>query len=192
MRQIPVGRLLRMVRIRRGYRQRDVAVRAGVSSSVIARQERGIIRSLDALERHSAALELRIDVRLSGRSGEVVRLADEEHAAIVELLAGWFRDAGFVVELEAGFSEWGERGRIDLLAFDPASGLLVIVEVKTLLLDLQELLGAVSTRERLATTIGRRRGWEVDRWATVLAVADAASNRSVVARASRAVRILPP
>lgn len=94
-----------MVRIRRGYRQRDVAVRAGVSSSVIARQERGIIRSLDALERHSAALELRIDVRLSGRSGEVVRLADEEHAAIVELLAGWFRDAGFVVELEAGFSE---------------------------------------------------------------------------------------
>lgn len=169
-----------MVRIRRRLRQRDVAERAGISPSVIARQERGVARSLDTLERHAAALELRLEVRLSGRSGELVRLADDEHAAIVEFLARWFRDAGFAVELEASFSEWGERGRIDLLAHDPASRLLVIVEVKTLLLDLQALLGAVNIRERLGTTIGGRRGWGVDRSVTVLAVADAASNRSTV------------
>lgn len=169
-----------MVRIRRGLRQRDVAERVGCSPSVIARQERGLIRSLDALERHAAALDLRLEVRLNGRSGELVRLADDEHAAIVETLAQWFRDAGFVTELEASFSEWGERGRIDLLAHDPASRLLVIIEVKTLLLDLQELLGGVNIRERLGTTLGGRRGWSVDRCVTVLAVADAIANRSIV------------
>lgn len=180
MRQVTMGRLLRMVRVRRGLRQRDVAKRAGVSTSVVARQERGVLRALETLEHHAAALDLRLELRLSGRSGELVRLADEEHAAIVTLLARWFRDAGFTVELEASFSEWGERGRIDVLACDPASRLLVIVEVKTLLLDLQELLGGLNVRERLATTLARRRGWSVDRCVTVLAVADARSNRSVV------------
>lgn len=180
MRQVLSGRLLRMVRVRRGLRQRDVAERAGLSPSVIARQERGVIRSIDSLEQHAAALELRLEVRLVGRSGELVRLVDDEHAAIVEVLASWLRDIGFIVEPEASFSEWGERGRVDLLAYDPASRLLVIVEVKTLLLDLQELLGAVNVRERLGSTIGARRGWDVDRCVSVLAVADAVSNRSVV------------
>ena len=48
--------------------------------------------------------------------------------------------------------------------------------------DLQDLLGAVNVRERLATTIARRRGWVVDRVVTVLAVADAPATRSVVRR----------
>lgn len=86
----------------------------------------------------------------------------------MELLARWLRDAAFIVELEASFSEWGERGRIDLLACDPASRLL------------QELLGSVNVRERLAATIGGHRGWDVDRCVTLLAVADVVSNRSIV------------
>jgi transcriptional regulator with XRE-family HTH domain len=182
MRNVALGRMLRMVRIRRGMRQGDVAEHAGVSPSVVARQERGVIRSVDTLERHAAELDLRLDIRLSGRAGELVRLADEEHAAIVELLAGWLRDEGFVVELEASFSEWGERGRIDLLACDTRSRLLVIVEVKTLLLDLQQLLGSANVREQLASKIAGRRGWTVDRVVTVLAIADGAVNRSVVRR----------
>lgn len=195
MRNIPVGRTLRMVRIRRGWRQVDVGERARISASVVARQERGIVRSADTLERHAAALDLRLDLRLGGRSGEMVRLADDEHAAIVELLARWFRAAALSVEVEASFSEWGERGRIDLLAFDSVSRTLVIVEVKTLLLDLQELLGAVNVRERLAPTIARRREWRADRVVTVLAVADAPATRAVVERhpslfASFAVRRL--
>lgn len=173
-----------MVRIRRGLRQRDVAERAGVSASVVARQERGVVRSVANLERHAAALDLRLDLRLGGRSGGLVRLADDEHAAIVELLSRWFGDAGFVVEPEASFSEWGERGRIDLLAYDRRSRTLVIGEAKTLLLDLGELLGTTNVRERLAATIARRRGWIVEHVVTLLAVADATANRSVVGRHS--------
>lgn len=175
-----IGRLLRMVRIRRDWRQSDVASRTGMSASVIARHERGMINSLAVLDRHAAALDLRLDLRLLGRTGQLVRLADEEHAAIVEALAEWLRRSGFQVEAEASFSEWGERGRIDLLAYDPRTRTVVIVEVKTLLLDLQELLGSLNVRERLVSTIARRRGWTVDHRIAVLAVAGTAANRKIV------------
>ena len=177
---IAVGRLLRMVRIRREWRQSDVAARAGISASVVARHDRGMINSLAMLDRHASALDLRLDLRLHARSGQLVRMADEEHAAIVESVAHWLRRAGFQVEAEASFSEWGERGRIDLLAYDPRTGTVVIVEVKTLLLDLQELLGSLDVRERIVAAMARRRGWSVDHRITVLAVAASAANRSVV------------
>jgi transcriptional regulator with XRE-family HTH domain len=180
MRTIVMGRILRMLRIRKDWRQEDVAAKAGLSPSAIGRQERGWTRSLTALERHAAVFDLRVEMRLVGRGGDVVRLADDEHAAIIESLAAWCRDHGFVTEPEASFSEWGERGRIDLLAFDPRIGTLVIVEVKTQLVDLQELFGALNVRMRLSSTIAERRGWRVRRAVTVLAVADTSANRAIV------------
>jgi hypothetical protein len=39
----------------------------------------------------------------------------------------------------------------------------VIVEVKTQLLDLQDLFGSLSVKERLAATIAERRGWKASR-----------------------------
>jgi Holliday junction resolvase-like predicted endonuclease len=139
-----------------------------------------MLNSLAMLERHASALDLRLDLRLVGRTGQLVRLADEEHAAIAEAIAGWLRRSGLEVEAEASFSEWGERGRIDLLAYDPHTGTVVIVEVKTLLLDLQELLGSMDVRERLVAVIARRRGWRMERRVTMLAVAASAANRMVV------------
>lgn len=180
MHYIAVGRLLRMVRIRREWRQSDVAERARVSASVVARHERGMINSLAMLDRHASALDLRLDVRLVGRAGQLVRMADEEHAAIAEAIADRLKRLGYEVEAEASFSEWGERGRIDLVAYDPRTGTVVIVEVKTLLLDLQELLGSIDMRERLVATIARRRGWRIQRRVTILAVAASAANRSIV------------
>ena len=180
MRAIITGRLLRMLRIRRNWRQEDVAARAGLSPSAIGRHERGWTGSLDSLERHAAVFNLRVEVRLVGRGGDLHRIADEEHAAIIESLAAWFRGRDFVTELEASFNEWGERGRIDLLAFQPGTGTLVIVEVKTLLVDLQDLFGALNVRMRLSRNIAQRRGWQMRRAVMVLAVADTAANRSVV------------
>jgi len=175
-----MGRVLRMLRLRRDWRQSDVAEKAKISSSAVGRHESGVIGSLSMLEKHAAVFGLRIDVRVVGRAGSLVRLGDEEHARIVETVAAGFREHGFLIETEASFSEWGERGRIDLLAFDPASWTLVIVEVKTQLLDLQDLFGSLNVKERLAPTIAERRGWKVDRSVTVLAVAHTAANRAVV------------
>ena len=177
---IAMGRVLRMLRLRREWRQSDVAEKAGISSSAVGRHESGAIGSLGILEKHAAVLGLRVDVRVLGRAGSLIRLGDEEHARIVETVAARFREHGFLTETEASFSEWGERGRIDLLAFDPATGTLAIVEVKTQLLDLQDLFGSLNVKQRLAATIAQRRGWKVDGCVTVLAVANTAANRRVV------------
>jgi len=177
---IAMGRVLRMLRLRRDWRQSDVAEKAGISSSAVGRHESGVVGSLSLLEQHAAVFGLRVDVRVVGRAGSLIRLADEEHAGIVETVAGWFREHRFLTETEASFSEWGERGRIDLLAFDPATGTLVIVEAKTQLLDLQDLFGGLNVKERLAETIAQRRGWKVTRCVTVLAVASTAASRTVV------------
>lgn len=177
---IAIGRVLRMLRIRRDLRQSDVGAKARISKSVVGRHENGRIGSIAALERHAGVFGLRIDVRLAGRAGELTRLADEEHSRIVEIIAAWFRSAGFLIETEASFSEWGERGRVDLLAFDPSTGTLVIVEVKTQFLDLQDLFGSINVKERLAATVAERRGWRIQRRVTVLAAADTTANRKVV------------
>jgi len=180
MNMIPIGRTLRMLRIRHGWRQRDVSVKARLSPAAISRHELGKIGSLPALEKHAAVFSLRLDVRMLGRAGALARLADEEHAAIVETIASWFRDAGFHTEAEASFSEWGERGRIDLVAFDPSNGKLVIVEVKTQLVDLQDLFGSMNVKERLAAKVAERRGWTVRRQHSLLAAADTSANREIV------------
>jgi len=158
MHMISSGRMLRMLRLRREWRQQDVAGRAGLSRAAVGRHENGIIGSVDAVERHASVFGLRLELRLVGRGGQLLWLADEEHAAIVERLARWLSDEGWMVEPEASFSEWGERGRIDLLAHEPRAGTLAIVEVKTALLDLQDLFGRLDVKGA-----ARRRGREAAR-----------------------------
>jgi transcriptional regulator with XRE-family HTH domain len=175
-----VGRFLRMLRMRRGWRLTDVAARAKLSPATIARTEHGWIVSLRVVQPHAAALDVRVDFRVVGRGADVARLTDEEHAAIVELLARAFRMAGWEVEVEASYSEYGERGRIDLVAYDPTTRTVVIVEVKTELADLQELFGGLDVNRRLVSAVCRPHGWEVARTVTVLALASVEVNRRLV------------
>lgn len=181
MRNVVVGRLLRMRRIRRSQRQADVARSAGLSTSVVGRHEAGAIARLGPLQAHASALGLRAEVRLSGIGGELARLADDEHAAIVELLAGRLRAGGWEVTAELSFNEWGDRGRVDLAGYEPGSRRLVLVEVKTELVDLQDTLGRLDVKARLARRIASARGWRPDGVAVVLALAATSANRAVVA-----------
>jgi transcriptional regulator with XRE-family HTH domain len=180
MRDLEVGRLLRMLRIRRGWRLRDVADRAGLSPATIGRTELGSITSVSVIRAHAAALDIRAEWRVVGRGADVARLLDEEHAAIVETLAASLARQGWRVEAESSYSEYGERGRIDLLAFDPATRVLAVVEVKTELADLQELFGSLNVKARLAARLGRRRGWNATRVVSVIAPAATSANRSIV------------
>jgi len=180
VRDLEVGRLLRMLRIRRGWRLRDVADRCGLSTATIGRTELGIITSAHVLRQHAASLDLRVEWRVVGRGADVARVLDDEHAAIVNALAATLRRAGLPLEAEASFSEYGERGRIDLVAFDPASETILVVEVKTELADLQDLFGGLNVKTRLAPTIAKRLSWPVSRTVTILAVAATARNRATV------------
>lgn len=180
MRDLEVGRLLRMLRIRRGWRLRDVADRCGLSPATVGRSESGSISSVLVLRAHAAVMDIRVEFRLVGRGTDVARLLDEEHAAIVEAIAASLGRAGWQVEAESSYSEYGERGRVDLLAFDPATAVLAVVEVKTELADLQDLFGSLSVKTRLAPGIGMREGWRASRVVSVLAIAATAANRAIV------------
>jgi hypothetical protein len=67
-------------------------------------------------------------------------------------------------------SIYGERGVIDLLAFHPATGSLLVVELKTAIVDVNELVGTLDRKTRLASRVAADRGWRsrsVSRWLIV-------------------------
>ena len=59
----------------------------------------------------------------------------------------------------APFSVYGERGVIDMLIWHPARRALLVVELKTEIVDVNELLGTLDRKRRLAKRIARERGW---------------------------------
>jgi len=81
------------------------------------------------------------------------------HAAMHEATAKAFAELNWLVSPETSFSIFGERGVIDILAFHPSSSALLIVELKTQLVDVQGLIGAVDRYRRLGPRIARDRGW---------------------------------
>lgn len=181
MDSIAIGRLLALVRLRQGRRQSDVSKAARLSPAAIGRHEHGDLTVIGRLRRHAEALGLRLDLRLTGRGGELERLADDEHAAIVEVVAQLLRGLGHEVVPEATYNEWGERGRFDLLAYLAESAILDVVEVKGELTDIQEMLGTLNAKERLAPGVARRRGWPARRVRVLLVVAATSRNRHIVA-----------
>ena len=159
-----LGAVYRAVRIRRGWRQCDLAAAAGVSTSTVSRIERGHIGSLsvDSLLRVGAALDIRVDVVPRWRGGELDRMIAAGHSAMHETMATEFRGTEWLVAPETTFSIYGERGVIDILAFHPPTGALLVIELKTDLVDVQALIGSVDRYRRLAPQLARDRGWTVN------------------------------
>ena len=126
-----VGAAFRAVRIRLGWRQRDVADAAGVSAALVSLVERGHIgsTSVDAIRRVSAALDIRVDVIARWRGAELDRLINWRHAAMTDLVARWLTSLGWEVAPEVSFSYYGERGSSDLLCWHAASRTLLVVEI---------------------------------------------------------------
>jgi hypothetical protein len=118
-----------------------------------------------------------------GVGAELPRLADAHHAAMHEdaarLLARWEE---WVAVPEVTFSAFGERGSIDILAWHAPTRSLLVIELKTELVDLQETVGTLDRKVRLATSIARARGWEPATVSSWLVVAESRTNRRAVAR----------
>ena len=173
MDDIRIGAAFRAVRIRRRWRQVDVADRAGVARSLVSEIERGHFgtTSLDRLRAVAATLDIRVDLIARWRGGELARLINSRHSAIHESVARFLVPLdGWEFASEVSFSIYGERGIIDLLAFHPASGSLLVIELKTEIVDVNELVGTIDRKTRLARQIAAQRGWQartVSRWIIV-------------------------
>jgi transcriptional regulator with XRE-family HTH domain len=155
------GRQVRALRRRRGWRQVDLALSARTSRATVSRVELGradelTVRALDAIAR---ALAARLDVNLNWNGEGLDRLLDVDHAALVEEVARTLRALNWLVKVEVSFNVRGERGSIDILAFHPDARVVLVVEVKSVVPDIQATLFVLDRKSRLALAIAREQGW---------------------------------
>lgn len=156
---------------------------SGLSRSLIAAIDRGQIEgvTVGALVRAARALDADVDLRLWWRGGGLDRLVDEAHAAIVEAIVARLRRHGWLVEIEVSFSIWGERGSVDVLAFHPGRGALLVIEVKSGITDSQATIHGLDRKARLALSIVGDRPWAVRHVSRLLVVGDTDRSRRRVA-----------
>ena len=173
-----VGALLRVLRIRRGLRQIDVAVLAGVSDATVSRIERGHLEqlSLAAVRRVVRVLEARLDLSVWTRSGDIERVSSSRHASLVNALVATLAAAGWSCRPEVSFSVGGERGLIDILGWHAPTRALLVIEVKTEVVDVAETVGTLDRKRRLAAGIARGIGWATESISCALVVADTRTN----------------
>ena len=95
------------------------------------------VRSLRALAR-AVGGELRLDLWFRG--GELDRLLDEGHASLVGAIVARLEGLGWECRPEVSFAVFAERGSIDVVAWHPATRTLLVIEVKTELVSVEETL----------------------------------------------------
>jgi transcriptional regulator with XRE-family HTH domain len=157
-----------------------VAARAGVSRSLVSVLERGHLDgvTIAVVRRVAQALGIRLDLVVRWRAGDLDRLLNAGHAALHEEIARYLGSLpDWLQAPEVSFSIFGERGVIDILAFHPSTGSLLVIELKTELADLEEMLTVMDRRVRLAGTVARERGWEATSVSCWVVIADGDANR---------------
>lgn len=180
---VRLGRGVRALRRRRGWRQVDLGKAAGVSQSLIARLEGdGADRlTLRTLERVAGALGARLIVRLDFNGEALDRLLDADHAELVEVVVTRLAAEGWSCATEATFAIGGERGSVDVLARHPPSGVVLVVEVKTVVPDLQAMLATLDRKARLGARIARQVGWHATAVGRLLVIREDRTARRRVA-----------
>ena len=178
------GLSVRAMRRRRRLTQERLAAMVGVSRSTIARVERGHADSatVRTLMRIATALGAAVSVRILWQGEGLDRLLDAAHADLTEAVLRLLRDCGWEVATEVSFKVRGERGTIDILAFHPETGSLLVIEIKSVVPDLQAMLGTLDRKVRLAVGIARDRSWRVDSVSRLLVLPDDRTARRRVDR----------
>jgi transcriptional regulator with XRE-family HTH domain len=178
------GRSIRALRLRRGWRQLDLGRAANVSRSFVSKVELGDIEtvSVGSLRDLAAALGASLDMRIRWRGEGLDRLLDEAHSALVDAAVLLLQAAGWEVAVEVSFSISGERGSIDILAFHRGTGILLVIEVKSVVPDSQATIYGLDRKARLAVQIAAERGWVCREVARLLIIGDSTTARRRVGR----------
>jgi transcriptional regulator with XRE-family HTH domain len=158
---IRLGLAVRDLRTALGWRQRTLADKAGVSQPWISEIERGrcpdvSIETIDRLLRAMGA-QLVIDVTSPFLANP--RQRDVVHARCSSFVARRLERLGWSVETEVEVGGDRSRGWIDVLAWHPTTGLLLVIEIKTELHDVGAIERTIGWYEREAWAAARRLGW---------------------------------
>jgi transcriptional regulator with XRE-family HTH domain len=190
-----IGALLKAIRRRSGETQLDIARRAHVPKRtvvLIETRRAGEIR-IDRVRSvfEAAGARLRTTVWWNGALAD--RLLDERHAAIVDRAVELLTRRGWQTIVEASFSEWGERGSIDILGGHAPTRAIVVGEVKASLGSLEETNRILDAKERLAPKLALQRfGWQPASVARLLIVPRDSTVRRVIQRHAATMQAVYP
>lgn len=184
---IEFGRACRDVRRRLDLGLREVAAAARISPSYLGRLERGLANPTFARAVEIATvLGMAISLEVTGPivlGAEPLRRRDTVHASCSGFVGRRLRRAGWIVLREVLFADGPYRGWIDILAFDPVTGRMLIIEIKTRLDDLGAIERQVGWYERNAGAIARSNGWSVTSTMTLLLVLASEENERTISAA---------
>lgn len=182
--RVRLGRTLRTIRRRLGLRQVEVARRAALSQQAVSAVERGAGQpGLPVVEAVASALGASLEVSVRWRGPDLDRIADAAHVGLVATTVARLRRLGFEAHVEVSYSEYGERGSIDVVGIDRHSASVVIGEVKSDLTTVEGTIRKHDEKIRLAPTIVRRRfGMTVRRVVGLLVLSSTMTARRRVVR----------
>ena len=194
MDDLAIGRLFRELRIRLGWPQRVVAARAGISASAYSAIERGLLDTVPVgkLRKVAGVLEVRLALEPRWRGAAIDRVRGFRHSTMADEVTRILVAAGWIVRPEVSFSWYGERGIVDLVAWHAATGTVLLVEIKTELADVNDLLGTSDVRRRLAARIVEPFGWKPVGVAQLIVLAESRTNRRRLAEHRNVIRAAFP
>lgn len=180
-----LAQLLPLLRKRIGMTQAQLAAAAGIPRDDIWHMEAGRAAEvrLSRIRRVMEAVDGRARLLLWWHGAAADRLLDERHAALVERAVRVFRARGWLTTAEVSFSEFGERGSIDIFAAHERERAVAICEVKSVIGSLEETNRILDAKERLAPKIAADRlHWSPRVVGRLLIVPRTSSIRSVIER----------
>lgn len=158
-----IGAALRGCRRDRGWSQARLSAESGVPQTVVSTIERAVHLNppLETVRVLGQALdaELIVDIRparLVGKSDQ----KDPAHAACVAATRRILERTGWLTASEVEITTGRAHGFIDLIAFDPFTGRILVIEVKTEIRDVGGLERQVGWYLRAAPAAARRLGWQ--------------------------------
>ena len=132
-----------------------------MSHELVSRLERGQLRgvTIESLDRIATALDATLVIQLRWQGEQLDRMLDAAHASLQESVTQMLAGAGYLVRTEVSFNHFGDRGRVDVVAFHAPTQILLVVEIKSVLGDLQETLGRLDIKTRVGAVLCRELGW---------------------------------
>lgn len=173
-----VGRVVLDARTALGWSQEELSRRSGLSQSAISRLERGLHSGLDLddLDRLAAACGGRLRLVFEAPFlADRTRQRDRVHARCIGFVARRLERAGWLVLTEVEIAGSAGPGWIDVLAYQPDSATLLVVEVKTEVHDVGRIQRTLDWYERRSWSAARRSGWRPARSVGALLVLETAA-----------------
>ena len=196
MEDLRIGSMIRTARLRKGWRQQDLATAGRVGRATISRVERGHLGSLplDTIRAICAGLDIRLELQPRWRGGDLDRMMSRRHSllheSVTRALAADFPE--WEIAPEVSFSIYREGGVIDLLLWHPGRRALLVIELKTDIVDVGEMLGTLDKKRRLAWKIAAERGWSPRTVSAWIVIAGSRTNERRVAEFQAMLRSAYP